>query len=125
MDDLIDVLLDLKRLLSMRPRNLHPEEVYVTHFPPQYQLQTFMIYQSGRILTPYSTYEGLNDSEELWQKMMPLLLKEFTSYVGGIAYDWYHTLHGIVIHTWMVIEESFLKEQSTFDLTRCYLRWQP
>lgn len=37
-DDLINTLLE-----TMRPRNLYPEEVYITPFSPEYCLPTFII----------------------------------------------------------------------------------
>lgn len=43
--ELINVILDLKSLPAIRPRNLFPEEVYITYFPPGYHFPMFVIYR--------------------------------------------------------------------------------
>lgn len=51
-----------------------------------------------------------------------LLLKQFLLSVGGITYNWYRTLHRVVIPIWMVMEQQFLNEQSTFWHNSEFLR---
>lgn len=38
-----------------------------------------------------------------------LILKQFPLFLGGIAYDWYRTLHEITILTQATMEERFLR----------------
>lgn len=119
-DELINAILDLKPLPAMRPRNLFPKEVYITLFPPGYCFPTFVIYRAYTDPIKYlrrfiSQYGAMVENDVL-------LLKQFSLSLGGIAYDWYHTLPGMIISTWTAMEELFLREQSTYWHTPEFLR---
>lgn len=119
-DELLNAVLDLKPIPDMRPRNLFPEEVCFTPFPPGYRFPTFVIYRGHT--DPLKYHRRFVRQCGATAENDALLLKRFPLSLGRIAYDWYRTLHGMIISTWEAMEKLFLKEQSTYRHNPEFLR---
>lgn len=113
-DDLINTLLDLKPGPSLWLRNLHPDEVYITPVLLEYRLQHLSSTVAYRPLATLRRFKQQCGALLLIEcDALPLL--QFPLSLWETAYDWYHALFGIVIPTWRVMEERFLREQSTYQ----------